>query len=219
MFREIILPIFRSTRLCVTVCGIMHPRCCWPVAGNIVHLVGCLHYLCQWCTVKQISDNEIYLLIKYIKCVLWRVAKCLSYIEEARCLKVNPHFLNTALNWSSDSSIAAFCQCDCNGGSQYRKVNGTIFSKRRLVPFHASLMHGATVCSGNMTVSFMFFPSKMIVPGMLWVGTGNSKWMMLDNDTEEWCIWHSNTLYIWVISGAARNEQYVLENNTYKNHG
>jgi len=28
-------------------------------------------------------------LIKYIKSVLWRVAKCLSYIEEARCLKVN----------------------------------------------------------------------------------------------------------------------------------
>ena len=40
--------------------------------------------------VKQISDNEIYLLIKYIKSVLWRVAKCLSYIEEARCLKVKP---------------------------------------------------------------------------------------------------------------------------------
>ena len=39
--------------------------------------------------VKQISDNEIYLLIKYIKSVLWRVMKCLSYIEEARYLKVN----------------------------------------------------------------------------------------------------------------------------------
>ena len=36
----------------------------------------------------QISDNEIYLLIKYIKSVLWRVAKRLSYIEEVRCLKV-----------------------------------------------------------------------------------------------------------------------------------
>jgi hypothetical protein len=35
------------------------------------------------------SDNEIYLLIKYIKSVLWRVAKCLSYIQEARCLEVN----------------------------------------------------------------------------------------------------------------------------------
>ena len=38
--------------------------------------------------VKQISDNEIYLLIKYIKSVLWRVAKRLSYIEDARCLKI-----------------------------------------------------------------------------------------------------------------------------------
>ena len=34
------------------------------------------------------SDNEIYLLIKYIKSVLWRVAKFLSYTEEALCLKV-----------------------------------------------------------------------------------------------------------------------------------
>ena len=39
--------------------------------------------------VKQISDNGIYLLIKYIKSILWRVAKRLSYIEDARCLKVN----------------------------------------------------------------------------------------------------------------------------------
>ena len=41
--------------------------------------------------VKQISGNEIYLLIKYIKSVLWRVAKCQSYTEEARCLKVKHH--------------------------------------------------------------------------------------------------------------------------------
>ena len=54
----------------------------------MLRLVRCLYYLHQRCTVKQISDNEIYLLIKYIKSVLWRVVKCLSYIEEARCLKV-----------------------------------------------------------------------------------------------------------------------------------
>ena len=39
--------------------------------------------------MKQISDNEIYLLIKYIKSVLWSVAKRLSNIEDARCLKFN----------------------------------------------------------------------------------------------------------------------------------
>ena len=38
--------------------------------------------------VKQISDNEIYLLIKYIKSILWRVVNCLSYIEDAQCQKV-----------------------------------------------------------------------------------------------------------------------------------
>ena len=54
----------------------------------LLHLVGCLYYLYQWCTVKQISDNEIYLLIKCIKSVLWRVAKRLSCIQDARCLKV-----------------------------------------------------------------------------------------------------------------------------------
>ena len=41
--------------------------------------------------IKQISDNEIYLLIKYIESVLWRVAKRLSYVEDARCLKVKNH--------------------------------------------------------------------------------------------------------------------------------
>ena len=75
MFRAIILPIFRSTRLCVTACGIMWPATSWvhytticntqssapedgqnncpkPVelAGIIntpllLHLVGCLYYL------------------------------------------------------------------------------------------------------------------------------------------------------------------------------
>ena len=54
----------------------------------LLHLVGCLYYLYQWSTVKEISDNEIYLLIKYVKSVLWRVVKRLSYIQDARCLKV-----------------------------------------------------------------------------------------------------------------------------------
>ena len=44
--------------------------------------------------VKQISDNEIYMLIKYIKSVLWRVVKHLSDIEDAWCLKVNPFLVN-----------------------------------------------------------------------------------------------------------------------------
>ena len=34
LFRTIILPILRSTRLSVTAFGIMHSRCCRPVAGR-----------------------------------------------------------------------------------------------------------------------------------------------------------------------------------------
>ena len=109
-----IWPIFRSTRLCVTACGIMHPRFCRPVAPEdgqnncpkdveltgiinkplLLHLIGCLDYLYRWCTVKQISDNEIHLLIKYIKSVLWRAAKRLSCIQDARCLKVNSYVVS-----------------------------------------------------------------------------------------------------------------------------
>ena len=44
----------------------------------------------QYCTkYPEIYLNKIYLLIKYIKSVLWIVAKRLSYIQDARCLKVN----------------------------------------------------------------------------------------------------------------------------------
>jgi len=43
--------------------------------------------------IKQIYDNEIYLFIKYIKSFLWRIAKRLSYIEDARCLKVNGDYV------------------------------------------------------------------------------------------------------------------------------
>jgi len=55
--------------------------------------------------VKQIPDNEVYLLIKYIKSVLWRVAKCLSYIEDARCLKVNKP---DACIWATDIKAFVF---------------------------------------------------------------------------------------------------------------
>ena len=38
------------------------------------------------------------MLIKYIKSVLWIVAKRLSYIEVARCLKVKPIFSYGSIN-------------------------------------------------------------------------------------------------------------------------
>ena len=54
----------------------------------------------------QISDNEIYLLIKYIKSIFLRVEKRLSYIEEARCLKVkNEWSYASAPTWAVTFSL------------------------------------------------------------------------------------------------------------------
>ena len=45
MFRAIISPIFRSIRLCVTACVIMHPRCCWPATSWVHYTTSCKHSL------------------------------------------------------------------------------------------------------------------------------------------------------------------------------
>jgi len=147
MFRTIILPILKSTKLCVTdVVQCTHdvagrwPATWWvhytticntkssaPEDGQnnfpkhvdltgiinkplFLHLVCCLYCLYQRCTVKQISDNEIYLLIKYIKNVLFRVAKRLSYIEDALCLKVTQR--SCSLNrWHQPPAAAVTKAC------------------------------------------------------------------------------------------------------------
>jgi hypothetical protein len=41
MFRAIILLIFRSTRLYVTTCGIMHPWCCRPATLWVHYITSC----------------------------------------------------------------------------------------------------------------------------------------------------------------------------------
>ena len=41
MFRKIILPIFKNTRPCVTVCGIMHPRRCRPATSWVHYTTSC----------------------------------------------------------------------------------------------------------------------------------------------------------------------------------
>jgi len=41
MFRAIILPIFRSTILCVTARGITYPRCCQPATSWVRYTTSC----------------------------------------------------------------------------------------------------------------------------------------------------------------------------------
>ena len=98
----------------------------------LLHLVGCLYYLYQWCTVKQISDNEIYLLVKYIKSVLWRVVKRLSLYKDARCLKVNqeiqyilefnPHPFYSFRGLKSQMWIRIACGLDSRSWADFGKM-------------------------------------------------------------------------------------------------
>ena len=73
MFQAMISPIFRSTSLYVTACGIMHPRCCRPVAwkrrnphpvyrpaGSSVHYsISCKHSLVLLSMGEIIARNML----------------------------------------------------------------------------------------------------------------------------------------------------------------
>jgi len=126
----------------------------------LLHLVGCLYYLYQWSTIKQISDNEIYLLIKYIKSVLWREAKCLSYIEEARCLKVK--FQNGPCSFSERNS--GILSEHSNIGTVYhRKLFGLSLSTigRSVLHIYLSAILGP-IRAGRRTEIVPHFPSNRV---------------------------------------------------------
>jgi len=61
----------------------------------------------------------MYLLTKYIKCVLWRVAKCLSYIEDARCLKVND---------DNQQTVVPICVNPKYGNGSYTHAHSNVIS-------------------------------------------------------------------------------------------
>ena len=71
------------------------------------------------------------LLIKYIKSILWRVAKRLSNIEDARCLKVNKGdywcltYLRTV--WQYDKHFICYCHALHSSESVYWKCNTVTF--------------------------------------------------------------------------------------------
>ena len=135
MFRAIILPIFRSTGLCVTACGDATGQqnrvCIIPqavthslvllktgkmIVRNVLSWPELLisRYCCIWLVVYIIYINDArsskYHIMKYIKSVFWRVAKRLSYIEEARCLKVKswPGCVPRTASWVTHILILIF---------------------------------------------------------------------------------------------------------------
>jgi len=91
------------------------------------------------------SDNEIYLLIKYIKSVLLRVAKCLSYIEEARCLKVNKIQQDATVLLDLIKMMHGTMNIKCYSVS-YTALNLTIrFQSNMQVSIY--ILHASGVCS------------------------------------------------------------------------
>ena len=62
MFREIILPIFRSTRLCVTVFGIMHPQTQTSLLKPHSY-VQPYKYSCAISAVSYIYLNQLHVLL------------------------------------------------------------------------------------------------------------------------------------------------------------
>ena len=96
MFREIILPIFRSTRLCVTACGVMHPpRCCRPKAFQISYcrcrIAGIAfqisHYRCRTAGIAfQVSYSRcrvagIAFQISYCRCRIAGIAFQIWFVD------------------------------------------------------------------------------------------------------------------------------------------
>ena len=118
MFRAIILPIFRSTRLCVTACGIMHPRYCRPATGRqntcpkhvelngiinkplSLHLVVCLYYLYIIIYFLRLAEQSQFIPLQnvvYFITLLFLVRKIFTfYISDV--LLLNVHFLGQRVN-------------------------------------------------------------------------------------------------------------------------
>ena len=68
------------------------------------------------------------MLIKYIKSVLWRVAKCLSYIEEARCLKVK---FNSAVGYEAQMNIQENSETNVTSRNWFEKLRERVLYEFR----------------------------------------------------------------------------------------
>ena len=106
------------------------------------------------------SDNEIYLLIKYIKSVLWRAAKRLSYIEDARRLKVKS-FNHTGFVSRRNSSPHSCAVCLTTLHSLFQSA----FSADCYLLLPLSTASVLSIHQGHPTAAYFFlvFPSLIVL--------------------------------------------------------
>ena len=92
MFREIILPIFRNTRLCDTVCGIMHRRCCRPAASSVHCTTSCNTQSIAPEDGRNYRPKHVELTRIINKPLLLHLVGCLYYcISDARSVSHQKH--------------------------------------------------------------------------------------------------------------------------------
>ena len=89
MFREIISPIYRSTRLCVIACSIMHPLQCRPIAWKrsssasrlpIGNIVGALYQSTAPEDGRNNRPKHVELIGIINKPLLFHLVGCLYYL-------------------------------------------------------------------------------------------------------------------------------------------
>ena len=80
MFRALIPPIFRSSRLLVTACGIRHQRCCRPAASSVHYTTSCKHSLVLLRMGEIIARNMLsWLELRINKPLLLHLVVCSCY--------------------------------------------------------------------------------------------------------------------------------------------
>ena len=82
MFRAIIPPILRSTRLCVTACGIMHTRCCRPATSWAHYTTSCNTQSSVPEDGRNSRPNHVELIGIINKLLLLHLVGCLYYLYQ-----------------------------------------------------------------------------------------------------------------------------------------
>ena len=104
MFRAVILPIFSSTRLCVTACGIMHRRCCQPAASSVHYTTNCNTQSSAPEDGRNYRPKHVVLIGIINKPLLLHLVGCLYYyilaIWAFTCVSQNKlHYTNISQNF------------------------------------------------------------------------------------------------------------------------
>ena len=123
MFRAMISTISRNTRLCVTACGLMHPRCCRPVAwkpplpGNRP-ATPWVHYTTSCNTQSSSSEDgrnhrpkQVQLIGIINKLLLLHLVGCVCYLQNLKSALSHIHEVWPEIPLSSlraDTVIVSF---------------------------------------------------------------------------------------------------------------